>query len=176
MTAARALDRLCVVIFAEQKSLHLSSFKRLQNASQPRNAAPVGTSLANCLGDELVAMSLLPLRKNALCLRTNLFAAFIGQLAGKTAEHAPQNVGMQLGLHHRPKSFLASDNAFLKYASLDSILENSCDVLEMLPDFIGNAPLGVACIVSGKSITATAMRKRVEEIFALAKLAQPQVE
>ena len=72
------------------------------------------------------------------------------------------DVGMQLRFKYRAVRILAGKNPFFEYALFQQLLQQSCNILEMMPDFVFDAALRVAAIVTAETIASSSPRKRVE--------------
>jgi len=102
----------------------------------------------------LVPALLLPFDEDALCIRPHLVSRDVTHIGGESSQEPLDDVGVQLRFEVRPMNLRAAQNPFLKEIFLLGMFEAFGNVLEVLANFFVNATLGMARIVTGKTIAA----------------------
>ena len=167
VSAPGTFDGMPLQVFAQQKSLHFSQFKRAKDTTQSSNASPVAASLFQYLFDQAVAAIALPPLQDRLRVLANLVVSNVPHVCMKATDQRLTDIGMKLGLEQRQVSILAGENPSLEHTFLEQGFQRLRHLLEMLARFVLDAALCVASVISGKSIAATSARHGMEQVFAL---------
>src|SRR5260370_24264303 len=136
--------------------MDLPYLQRAQYAAQSRDSTGVAACLIHRFLDKLVAAPIPPLGEDALCIRPHLVSRDVTHIGGEPSQEPLDDVGMQLRFEVRPMNLRAAQNPLLKEIFLLGVFEAFGDVLEVLANFFVNATLGMARIVTGKAVAATA--------------------
>lgn len=83
---------------------------------------------------------------------------------------------MQLRFQQRTVNVLASQDPFIEDAVFERFLQYLGDSFEMLANFIVDAALRVAAVVSGIAVTAALARERLKQTFAFGQFPQAKIE
>src|SRR5580704_985068 len=126
--------------------------------------------------NQIAPTFVLPLIHDLLRMSADFVAGRVRQIGMEASDQCLAQVGMQLRFKNGEMRVLASKDPFLEDTHLEQLLQCFRNVLEMLAGFIFDAALGMAAIVAGESVAASAARQGMKQVFTFGQFAQTKIE
>ena len=132
--------------------------------------------MAECKVDQVAAALALPLLDNLLRVAAHFVSRHARQIGMEPPDQRLTYIRMELRLEQGAVRVLAGEDPILENALLHQLFQVVGNVLEVLADFIFDAALGVASLVSSEPITASPAGQRMEEVLAFREFAKAKIE
>jgi hypothetical protein len=176
VSATGALDGVGLHIFADEQCLHFPQLQRAQHTTQTGNSSSVAARLTHNLAHHVATALVLPLLDNLLRVAADFVSRYARQISMEPPDQRLSYIRMELRLEQWAVGVLAGKNPILENTFIHQIFQVVGNMLEMLADFIFDAALGVAALVSGEPVAAPSAGQRMEEVLAFGEFAKAKIE